>query len=206
MNDNDASTVQPESAAQLKKQIRKTYRQRRNALSIEQQALAQRALLKQFLSIPECKSCDSLGAFLPNDGEISPVDIIQHCWSHKKRVALPVVSQEQQNIMVFHQYHADTHMLANRFGILEPESTQESRVSLDMLSHLIMPLVAFDATGNRLGMGGGYYDRAIAAVPAEQRPTLIGVAHDEQESTQLPTEPWDIPLDLIVTPSRIIRY
>ena len=71
---------------------------------------------------------------------------------------------------------------------------------------LIVPLVAFDARGNRLGYGGGFYDRTLERLRAK-RPTLaIGFAFDAQEADALPLEPTDQPLDLIVTESRVLRF
>ena len=70
-----------------------------------------------------------------------------------------------------------------------------------------MPLVGFDAAGNRLGMGGGFYDRTLAFMQRVPRPSpvLIGVAHQCQQEAQLPAAAWDIPLQLIVTDKKTIR-
>ena len=69
-----------------------------------------------------------------------------------------------------------------------------------------MPLVGFDNKGNRLGMGGGFYDRTLANLDRlSYRPLLIGVAHDCQQADALPVMQWDIPLNAIVTPTQTIR-
>ena len=70
-----------------------------------------------------------------------------------------------------------------------------------------MPLVGFDEEGGRLGMGGGFYDRSFAftRIRPRLRPTLIGLAHELQKVQKLPVEPWDIPLDAVVTDHRIYR-
>ena len=69
---------------------------------------------------------------------------------------------------------------------------------------VLVPLVAFDRKGNRLGYGAGYYDACLRDMRARQRVTAIGVAFDEQEFTDIPREPQDEPLDMILTPSRVI--
>jgi 5-formyltetrahydrofolate cyclo-ligase len=71
------------------------------------------------------------------------------------------------------------------------------------LDVLVMPLVAFDRRGTRLGMGGGYFDRALAG--AASRPLRVGVGFDFQEVNEIPAEPWDVPLALIVTDRRVLR-
>ena len=96
-------------------------------------------------------------------------------------------------------------MTLNRFGISEPALNSTAIRLLSQHHLLLMPLVGFDAQGNRLGMGGGFYDRTLANINAlKNRPTLVGVAHDCQQVDELPVEPWDVPLDLIVTPTQII--
>ncbi|BBN82699.1 hypothetical protein PA25_26840 [Pseudoalteromonas sp. A25] len=76
------------------------------------------------------------------------------------------------------------------------------------LDYLLMPLVAFDHLGNRLGMGGGYYDKTLARYYKEhmKKPELIGLAHDCQKVEQLPTEAWDVPLQQIITPSKFYQW
>ena len=100
-------------------------------------------------------------------------------------------------------------MTRNRFNIEEP--TLDSTAIIELTAHdcLLMPLVGFDAKGNRLGMGGGFYDRTLAPLQrlcdGPPRPLLIGVAHDCQQVPVLPIEPWDIPLDVIITPTQCIE-
>ena len=68
-----------------------------------------------------------------------------------------------------------------------------------------MPLVAFDRAGNRLGQGGGYYDRALAG-PSDLRPVTIGVAHAFQQVESVPVEPWDVALDAVVTEDGLLDF
>ncbi len=96
-------------------------------------------------------------------------------------------------------------MKANRYGIFEPELNCSHICPVAELDFILTPLVAFDSQGNRLGMGGGYYDRTLAQIPdnAVKKPVLIGIAHQCQEVDALPIASWDVPLDYIVTPERI---
>lgn len=107
--------------------------------------------------------------------------------------------------MVFaNRYHP---LVNNRYGILEPSTKYiKPTAQLDII---LMPLVGFDRLGNRLGMGGGYYDRALAFKRRQawrKKPLLIGLAFDGQEIQQLAAQPWDIPMDAVATPTRFIRF
>ena len=89
--------------------------------------------------------------------------------------------------------------IENRFHILEPENKQENLIRPDLIDAIVVPLVAFDKRGNRMGMGGGFYDRMLKKVSAEC--LLIGVAYDFQLIENVPTESWDMPLDEVITPT-----
>lgn len=76
------------------------------------------------------------------------------------------------------------------------------------LDLIVMPLAAFDASGNRVGMGGGYYDRTLAATACERgwrRPTLIGLAFEAQRVAAIPAREWDVPVDWIATEAGVYR-
>jgi 5-formyltetrahydrofolate cyclo-ligase len=97
----------------------------------------------------------------------------------------------------------------NRFGITEPDMKWKDTLHARQLDVVLMPLVAFDRNGHRLGMGGGYYDRTLSFRRSRKhwlKPLLIGVAHSIQEHSGLPTNPWDIPVDAIITESDILSF
>src|SRR5690606_17683083 len=95
----------------------------------------------------------------------------------------------------------NTKFVKNKFGILEPDFKRTKYLPKKNLSLVFMPLVAFDKAGNRMGMGGGFYDRSFAykAKLKQSKPKLIGLAHAFQELEYLPTEEWDIPLEGVLT-------
>jgi 5-formyltetrahydrofolate cyclo-ligase len=101
--------------------------------------------------------------------------------------------------MSFHRLRRGAALITNRYGILEPAAGAPfvAPLALDLL---LMPLVAFDEGGARLGMGAGFYDRYLSRIPQRLRPLLVGVAHEVQRSPQeLPAAPWDVPLDGVIT-------
>ena len=94
-------------------------------------------------------------------------------------------------------------MTVNQFGIAEPKLDCSKVCPVQSLDIIFTPLVAFDSSGNRLGMGGGFYDRTLAACKA-RGPALVGLAHQCQQSDALPHAPWDVPLHAIATPQKWI--
>ena len=107
------------------------------------------------------------------------------------------------NRLVFVEYRRGMPMRANRFGILEPCNAPP--VALKELDVVCLPLVGFDRSGGRLGMGGGFYDRTFTRSRTAAMPKLIGLAHSIQQCEQLPRDPWDIPLAGVLTEREWIR-
>lgn len=177
--------------------LRNELRHKRNQLSDTQQAEAAIALLKQFQLTFSLSKNANIALYLSNDAEISPAEICQWCWNNDLSVYLPVLNGKS---LVFARYHPDSQWQENRFGILEPKDEQP--VQGHDLDLVLMPLVGFDYKGDRLGMGGGFYDRTFEHKAATTK--LIGLAHDCQEVASLPTASWDVPLSGILTPSRFI--
>ena len=121
--------------------------------------------------------------------------------------SLPVLHPVCKGHLLFLEYGPHTTLVKNKYNIDEPELACPNVIPTSTIDVILMPLVGFDSKGNRLGMGGGYYDRTLAFTQfTQQKPILIGIAHDEQEVETLPFEPWDIPLDIIVTPKRILTF
>jgi 5-formyltetrahydrofolate cyclo-ligase len=97
-------------------------------------------------------------------------------------------------------------MRANRFGIPEPTSKGRHIRPARHLDVLLVPLVGFDSTGNRIGMGGGYYDRTLAFLNRRRqwrRPRLIGIAHECQRVAAIEPRAWDVPLQAVATERRL---
>jgi len=194
-------------------ELRKSLRQRRNALSSTVQAQhAQLALtsLKLFLSTENPPSL-RIAAFLSQDGELDTSPAIHHLWHFTNhQLYLPTLETKPDWHMGFAEYRPNSEMKNNRFGIPEPHQPHQSHISGQELDLVLMPLVGFDSNGNRMGMGGGYYDRTFAF---KQSPSnspnstvLMGWAHHCQQTAQLPSEPWDIPLDAIITEQGLTMF
>ena len=140
----------------------------------------------------------NVGCYLPSDREVDTWLIIARAFSMGKQVYAPVL--RKNGSMGFRELNANSSLLPNQFGLLEPqEGVFIDRHRLDIV---ITPLVAFDASGNRIGMGGGYFDRCFAFLKTRKiwlRPKLIGVAFGCQRVKEITPNPWDIGLFRVVT-------
>mgnify|MGYP003402850440 FL=1 len=192
----------PADARQL---IRKQIRQARQQLSSAQQQQAAKALSQQFLNLPELLNSQHIAVYLHNDGEIATAELINSLWQLGKSVYLPVLHPFTSGYLLFQHYQPNTLLTSNKYGIAEPIlSCQDIKVVAE-LDLILTPLVAFDAQGQRMGMGGGFYDRTFADQPLAQR-RMIGLAHDCQQVACIPTEAWDVPLPMVLTPSAVFRF
>ncbi|MCM5704639.1 5-formyltetrahydrofolate cyclo-ligase [Larsenimonas salina] len=199
-----------DSSGLSRAQLRRTLREQRRSLSPAQQRHAAVALKRQLSRMPELKRARRVALYLPNDGEIDPGLLLP--WMQRKgaRAFLPVLKPLSDNRLWFVHYHAKTRMTRNRFGISEPQTRLNAgrarRLPPWGLDVVLMPLVGFDAALNRLGMGGGFYDRTFAFTQrVRPAPRLIGLAHDIQHVDTLPFQSWDVPLDAVVTDRAVYR-
>ncbi|WP_332404761.1 5-formyltetrahydrofolate cyclo-ligase [Vibrio metschnikovii] len=190
-----------------RQQLRGLIRQRRNQLSQAEQQQASQALIQRFIELPEAQTSQHIALYLATDGELNTQPLIEWLWAQGKYVYLPVLHPFSSGHLLFLRYQPTTPMVRNRFAILEPRLNQQLIQPLKQLDLICTPLVAFDAHGQRLGMGGGYYDRTLANwFVTGQGATPIGLAHDCQYLEQLPHKSWDVPLPKIVTPTRLWQW
>ncbi|HSH56857.1 MAG TPA: 5-formyltetrahydrofolate cyclo-ligase [Halomonas sp.] len=193
-----------------RRELRQQLRRRRRALSAQQRRLASECLCRRLRRLPEVQRARRVALYLPNDGEIDPTPLIGWLRQRGARVYLPVLKPLSHNRLWFVHYHANTPMVRNRFGIAEPATRHGAhrarRMAAWALDLILLPLVGFDDAGQRMGMGGGFYDRTLAFTRRPgPRPRLIGLAHDCQRVDSLPVASWDVPLDAIASDLRLVR-
>lgn len=178
-------------------------RARRRGLTAGQQRRAARLLAQRILRRPWYIQARGIAVYIAADGEIDPAALIRRALKDGKRIYLPQL--RPGNRLAFCEYRAGDRLRRNRFGIPEPLDVR--RVALGKLDVVLLPLVAFDRHGNRLGMGGGFYDRTFArlhAAPLQSRrssgaPSLVGLAHGFQHVAELAIQPWDVPVRGVLT-------
>jgi 5-formyltetrahydrofolate cyclo-ligase len=185
-----------------KNQLRKHLRDLRRALTKQQQNAAAARLVTRLVTSPFFRSSRRIACYLPNDGEIDPTPLIERLWKMQRQCFLPVLSRLSRDRLWFAQVLPETRLSPNRFGIPEPVVPARCLLRAQELDLILMPLVGFDLQGNRLGMGGGFYDRSLEFLRHRStwhKPRLVGLAHECQRVEALAPEPWDIPLQGVVT-------
>lgn len=185
-------------------QLRRTLRERRRALAPAARKKAARALARRLAALPDLRACTRIALYWPADGEIDTRAIRTLRAFSRHQFFLPVLRRFPPLTLAFVRWHGSGRLQRNRFGIPEPRGARHAARTMDAI---LLPLTGFDAAGNRLGMGGGFYDRTLAFkrnFPA-MRPLLIGVAHACQQVDALPAAPWDVPLALVVTDRATFR-
>ncbi|MDC1255943.1 5-formyltetrahydrofolate cyclo-ligase [bacterium] len=208
-NHSTSNSKKPAHAS--RQSIRQHIRAKRKALSITEQKLSAESLSKTLQLNENVISAKSIALYLANDGELNLAPFIRWCWQNNKAVYLPVVHPFSKGNLLFLRYSDHSEMTINKYGIKEPKLDIRHILPTQQLDIIFTPLVAFDETGERIGMGGGYYDRTLAKwhesykIDKQSKPYPIGIAHDCQQIDKVPTELWDIPLPEIITPSKNIR-
>ena len=185
--------------------LRVQKREQRRCLHSSEQAQHATQLAHQITRHPRFLSCRRIACYLANDGEIDPIYIIEQAWLRGKEVYLPVL-QPLKNRLHFAPFELESRMCINKYGIQEPAAHPNNYLVAQQIDLMLVPLVAFDANNNRLGMGGGFYDRSLAYLSNRQynkKPYLIGLAHELQKTGQLPTKKWDVRMDAIATEEKI---
>jgi 5-formyltetrahydrofolate cyclo-ligase len=188
---------------------RQQLRARRRALNDNERLHRSRTLCRQLSRQPLFHNSHKIAAYLPADGEIATQPLIELAWRMKKQVYLPVLRPFLENRLWFARFDADTRLVSNRYGIAEPELVHRQRITPQALDIVLAPLVGFDRDGNRLGMGGGFYDRSFAYLLRRKhwrKPRLIGLAYGFQRLPRLPVQPWDVPLTAVATESEWYRF
>ena len=193
-----------ESNAELlnarKAQLRKAYKDRRRALHDPWRQTCHESITRHLEALIATADVAGIAVYFSSPDEVDLTRWMARAWSAGKRLYAPVVT-EVVGLMHFYAITPHTQIQQGRLKLRSPVLEANALpAALQELDAILLPLVSFDGQGSRLGLGGGFYDRYFADVTT--RPWMIGVAYDIQESPEpLPTQPWDIPLDAVVTES-----
>ena len=149
-----------------------------------------------------------IAAYLSHNGEVDIMPILNLAHALGKQCYLPVLHPFLPQRLLWAPWHPTVAIRYNRFAIGEPIYKPNQLIKPIWLDMVLVPLVGFDQHGHRLGMGGGFYDYTFAHRRYRQhwqRPLLLGMAFNEQACTSLDKQPWDVPMDAIITPGKIYQ-
>jgi 5-formyltetrahydrofolate cyclo-ligase len=189
-----------------KSTLRRQLKTARSAVSLIQRRHAARASLRLALRHGLLLRAQRIGFYLPNGGEFDSHPVLNQALLMQRECYLPLVPRRGR-ILRFGRFNRNTRMTTNRYGIAEPVDARPLRAR--QLDLLLIPLVGFDQQGYRLGMGGGYYDATLAFMHHRRlwrKPRLVGVAYECQRVAMLPHDPWDMPLDAVLTERQLYRF
>jgi 5-formyltetrahydrofolate cyclo-ligase len=188
---------------------RRRLRTLRRAMAGEERRVAERRIVATLRRLGCAARGRRVALYLARDGEVDLKDLIGAARRGGARLYAPHITSQRRRSMRFMPLRGDRSLKRNWYGIEEPAHEPSLGVPLDRLDIVLTPLVGFDRRGHRLGMGAGYYDRALrrrlAGRGSFRRPRLIGVAFACQETGAIAAAPWDVALDLIVTERGVLR-
>ena len=147
-------------------------------------------ILNKLLKLPEFQKAQTVLFYMPFDGEVNTLDMIKKAKEMGKKIGLPRILRKVKEIIPVLTYCLDKELEMGPYGIQQPKDDSKMALKIEDLDMVVVPGVAFDGQNNRLGRGGGYYDRFLRKLPS-QIPT-IGLAFDFQLIERLPRQEHDV--------------
>mgnify|MGYP006277860939 CR=1 FL=1 len=164
---------------------------------------AEKIITAGILSLPEYENANEVMTYLSFGYEVDTFKICRTILEDKKQLAVPKMSAEEQTMSACQVDTLEHGLIPNRYGILEPENGSHRKVDPFEIDLVIVPGIAFASDGTRLGRGGGHFDRFLADIRPDA--LKVGICFASQRADTLPSDPWDQPVDCIVTEKEIRR-
>jgi 5-formyltetrahydrofolate cyclo-ligase len=186
--------------------LRAATKAKRNQLPAEKIVIASLEIATRLWRLPLLSRARRIAAYYAIGGEVDCQFAINFAWERGRDVFLPVLHRQE---LMFAPYSPNSEFLRNKYGIPEPIYPKAHFIHPREMDVVLAPLVAFDANGNRVGIGGGYYDRSFRFMRDRKqwtRPHLIGLAHEFQKVPQIKACSWDVPLQKVVTENNIYTF
>lgn len=193
------------TAQAARAELRQVLKARRAALTDSEQQDAAAAVAAHLQTLPEYKQAKVVAGYLSVRAELGTQALLAQALAQAKTLTLPCLHPVVAGQLLFLRYQQQADLVLNQYGIPEPVLAVPNIIPIGHIQLLLVPLLGFDAHGQRLGMGGGFYDRTLAVWAAGKLPQLlpVGLAHNCQRVEQLPSAPWDVPLPVIITPDKV---
>ena len=160
------------------------------------------AVCKRLLEQPEFERAEVVMIYLPMPGEVDIAPVALRGWQGGKTIAAPRLAWDQRHMLPIVINSLESGLVEIRRGLREPASGEP--VPMEMLDLVLVPAMAYDRAGNRLGRGAGFYDRFLAA--PSFRGTAVGIAFREQLVEHVPMHANDVPVHMLVTDEEVFRF
>ncbi len=185
-----------------KARIRQEVLRTRDLLDTKTRQVKSSLVTERLLLLPAFLQAKSIFFFVSFRSEVSTISLIKEALRMGKRVALPRVERKHRALDLY-EITDMSEIAPGCMGIPEPPAAEERKRGINDMDLVIMPGAAFDASGNRLGYGGSYYDRLLAGL--DKKIPLVAIAYDEQIQDSIPAESHDIRVNIIVTDKRVVH-
>ena len=183
--------------AEAKAAVRKTVLGRRDAMDAGARAALSRAIALDIVALGAYRRSRVVMAYVSFGSEFQTGDVIRHALDAGKTLVLPRINRATRALEMYEVREPARDLEPGVWGILEPGPDRCARVELDIVDVVLVPGLAFDARGRRLGYGGGYYDRLLGGLAA--RPPLVAGAFEAQMVGAVPIGAHEVPMDIVVT-------
>ena len=185
-----------------KPQLRAEIKQALSAMPADTAAAKSRRACRMLADLDEFRSAAAIMLYMPIPHEIDCIPAVLAAWQQAKTVLVPKVDPGHRQMMAVRCESMDDEMVTGSYGIREPARSEPWPV--ENIDLIVVPALAYDRKGNRLGRGGGFYDHFLAQPGV--RAVKCGLAFAEQVAEEVPTTANDWPVDLIVTDKEVLRF
>jgi len=191
------------TAIQNKNELRRYFRGLLAGIAPAERKVADELICSSLLSLEEFKNAQSIMTYLSFADEVDTLNFARRVLECGKRLIVPKVQTQRKNLLPCEVKNLEEGLLPGLYGILEPDENHTHPVEAGVIDFHVVPALALDRSGFRLGRGGGYYDRFLSGI--EGRFFTVGICYNCQLVDELPREQWDIPVKRVVTDKGIIH-
>lgn len=188
----------------IREKIRADKKEKRDNLTLDEVLEKSLKVEENLFSLKLLKTEKLVASYVSTKKELKTDNINKRLLDNNHTLVLPTIDFSKKGHMEFYRFDSLDNLVLNKYNIKEPIPSTIYLVNPSLIEVVLMPLVAFDLKGNRLGLGGGYYDRMLKRVSPSA--FLIGIAYDFQQEKEIKCEHWDIPLDMVVTDKDIYNF
>lgn len=187
-------------------QLRKDIKQKRSSLTEYEKRAAASDAFENTIGLSYFTYATRVAFYIAANGELDPMPVLEKAVAMQKECYLPILRPMKKQSLWFGRWFPGDKLERNRYDIAEPQYRYNKLIPAWALDLVLTPLVAFDSNGNRLGMGGGFYDRSFSYLKQRmfwRKPVMAGYAYEFQNAGRLHTNAWDVPLNLVITEKKI---